>query len=82
MQQNFLRSFRSIFAGMTESAFTTFGFVQCVHFYPFSSFVACNDHLADAFTVFYHKIVSRKIDNNGAYFTTVIGINSARCLER
>ena len=69
------------FTRMTKSACSAFGFVKFLHLNPFGLFVAGNDHLANAFAVLNLEIFGRKVDEDYANFTAIVGIDSARPLR-
>ncbi len=66
---------------MAEAACTTLRIIQHFHFLPCSLFVACYYHLRNAFSVFYHESLRRKIYKDNANLSTIIGINRSRRVQ-
>ena len=60
---------------MSETTRAAFRFVQYLNFFPYSLFVARNDHLCNTLPIFYDKRLSRKIYQDDANLTTVICID-------
>ena len=66
---------------MPKSACSAFGFVKFLHLNPFGLLVAGNDHLANAFAVLNLEIFGRKVDEDYANFTAIVGIDCAGSVE-
>ena len=60
---------------MSETTRAAFRFVQYLNFFPYSLFVARNDHLCNTLPIFYDKRLGRKIYQDDANLTTVICID-------
>ena len=57
---------------MSESACTAFSLAENLYGLPLHLFVAGDDHLRYALTVFNDKILTRKVHQDYAYLATVV----------
>ena len=59
---------------MSVPSFAAFCLVE--HFYrdKFSLLMACDNHLGNTLTIFYHKIFVRQVDKYYTYLATIISI--------
>src|SRR5690606_5946585 len=66
-----------LYSGTSKSACTAFCCRKLFHFSPFGTFMLCNDHLGNAFAIFYYKCFVRKVCKNHANFSTIICIDGS-----
>ena len=61
--------------GVSEATFTTLGRVERADRNQFSLTTGSYHHLADSLSIIYNKGFGGKVDQNDAYFSTIVGID-------
>mgnify|MGYP007112425291 CR=1 FL=1 len=67
---------------MSETSGTPLCLIEYLHFLPFGLLIAGNDHLCNAFSVFYHKIFGRQVHHNHPDLASVVGIDGSGVFSR
>lgn len=63
---------------MTKATHTSFGIAEFCHLNKFGLLMSSNNHLSNTFAIIYYERFLRKIDEQHAKFSAIIGIDSPR----
>ena len=66
---------------MSISSFAPDGFVEYLNSLKISLFVSGDYHLGDTLTILHHEVFLRKVNQDNADFSAIVGIDCARRVQ-